>query len=83
MTQLRRLCFDSLRAHLRGLLGQDALLAHQLDRALATKDAVRLEHAMDALALYPEPLREAVEQTILDWLTATRRAPAGSAAESA
>lgn len=68
MGGVRIVAIDRLRTHLRAALGGDSLVFRRLDRALASHDPDRLEAALDALALYPDKLRQPVEEALLTWL---------------
>ncbi len=68
MTEHRIVSLDALRARLRAALGRDSLLAARFDRALERRDADLVAEAMRQLDRYPEEIRRAVHEVILDWL---------------
>jgi len=76
MTALRIVRLETLQARLRDVLGDDSLLLHRLDRALAVRDAAALDEALAVLEHYPPAVRQAVRNAVAAWLFGDAAVPA-------
>jgi len=68
MSDLRVVSFDGLRERLAQELGEDNLLYRRFEQALTQRDPDLVAAAMDSLALYPEAMRNQVQNALLAWL---------------
>lgn len=68
MTAFRIVRLEALQARLRDVLGDDSLLLHRLDRALAVRDPTALDAALAVLEHHPPGVRQAVRDAVAAWL---------------
>ncbi|GBD43455.1 hypothetical protein HRbin40_00928 [bacterium HR40] len=68
MDTVRVVSLVALRRDLAELLQPHPLLRLRFERALAKRDGKLLDDAFRTLALYPQSLREAIEDAICRWL---------------
>ena len=75
MTEPRVVSLQGLLRRLEDVLGRDSLLFRRFEQGLQREDEQRLTEAMSSLRLYPGPVRQMVEDTVMSWLFGTREEP--------
>jgi hypothetical protein len=72
MSDVRIVTLDHLLGRLEAVLGPDSLLFHRFEEGLRFEDERSLTDAMSSLRLYPDDVRNLVENTVMSWLFGAR-----------
>ncbi|MGI9450598.1 MAG: hypothetical protein ACR2QH_08195 [Geminicoccaceae bacterium] len=72
MSDVRIVSLDNLLDRLELVLGRDSLLYHRFEAGLRLEDERSLTDAMSRLRLYPDNVRNLVEDTVMSWLFGAR-----------
>ena len=72
MSDVRIVSLDNLLNRLERVLGRDSLLYHRFEAGLRLEDERSLTDAMSRLRLYPDDVRNLVEDTVMSWLFGAR-----------
>ena len=72
MSNVRIVTLDHLLDRLQTVLGPDSLLYHRFEEGLRFEDERSLTDAMRSLRLYPDHVRNLVENTVMSWLFGSR-----------
>lgn len=72
MSDVRIVTLDHLLNRLETALGRDSLLYHRFEEGLRFEDERSLTDAMSSLRLYPDEVRNLVENTVMSWLFGAR-----------
>jgi hypothetical protein len=72
MRAVRIVTLDHLLDRLETVLGRDSLLYHRFEEGLRFEDERSLTDAMSSLRLYPDDVKNLVENTVMSWLFGAR-----------
>ncbi|MGI9493299.1 MAG: hypothetical protein ACR2QF_12950 [Geminicoccaceae bacterium] len=72
MSDVRIATLDNLLDRLECVLGRDSLLYRRFEKGLRFEDEHSLTDAMSRRRLYPEDIRNLVEDTVVSWLFGAR-----------